>query len=127
MPAWLERLLGRFSRSEPRPVISVDGTGFNLTARRQTRVVPWRAIRRIAAFKQDRYTCDRIVLQVEADISGDPVVSLSEDCPGFAALFGPMEQELGINPAWYLEIMTPAFEPSPTVLYVRPDIASQHG
>jgi hypothetical protein len=73
----------------------------------------------MAAFKRDLGTHDQIVLMVEAQVSGDPVVTLSEDFPGFADLFGPMEAELGIDPRWYLEIMTPAFAPAPQVIYLR--------
>jgi hypothetical protein len=76
-------------------------------------------VTRIAAFKQDLHTHDRIVLLLEIDHPAVEVITLPEDCPGFSALFGPMEQELGVNPSWYLEIMTPVFEPTPVVLYIR--------
>lgn len=115
---WLKRLLGR----QPTPVlptIVADATGFSLTHRRQSRAVPWQAVRKIAAFKQDLHTHDRIVLLIEVSLAGDQVITLPEDSPGFAGLFGPMEQALGIDPSWYLEIMTPAFAPTPQVLYLR--------
>lgn len=73
----------------------------------------------MAAFKEDLYSHDRIVLLVEVDQPGPEIIPLPEDCPGFATLFGPMEQALGINPSWYLDIMTPAFEAKPVVLFLR--------
>jgi hypothetical protein len=76
-------------------------------------------VTRIAAFKQDLHTHDRIVLLLEVDQPKLEVIPLAEDCPGFAGLFGPMEHALGINPSWYLDIMTPVFEATPIVLYLR--------
>ncbi len=90
-----------------------------MTVGGHSRAVPWASVTRIAAFKRDLSTHDQIVLVINAAISGDPVLTLPEDCPGFADLFGPMETALGINPSWYLEIMTPAFEPTPRVIYLR--------
>lgn len=120
MLSWLQRLM---SRAQPSalPAILVDDTGFSLTLNGHARAFPWQSVRKVAAFKQDLHTYDRIVLLIEVSTSGDPVLVLSEDCPGFASLFGPMEGALGINPSWYLEIMTPVFEPTPVALYVRPD------
>ena len=118
MIPWLQRLLGRRPEAVL-PTISADATGFSLTQGRQSRAVPWQAVQRIAAFKQDLETHDRIVLLIEVSLAGDQLLTLPEDCPGFEGLFGPMEQALGVNPAWYLEIMTPVFKPTPQVLYLR--------
>lgn len=115
---WLHRLLGRQPAS-PLPTISADITGFTLTFERKTRAVPWQSVRKIAAFKQDLGIHDRVVMLIEVDRTGEQVLTISEDCPGFATLFAPMEEALGINPGWYLEIMTPVFEPTPTVLFMR--------
>lgn len=118
MFAWLRTLLG-LPREPPLPSIVADDTGVTLTTGRSSRAVPWSAVRRIAAFKQDLETHDRIVLLLEVDSAGDPTITLTEDAPGFATLFAPMEESLGVDPSWYLSIMTPAFEPTPVVLYVR--------
>lgn len=114
---WLRRL--RAGRRDLLPSIAADLTGFTLTIERETRAIPWQSVLKIAAYKQDLHTYDRIVLLVEVERTGETSLTLSEDCPGFATLFGPMEQALGVNPSWYLEIMTPAFEPTPTVLFMR--------
>jgi len=121
MLSWLQRLLNGRAQPPALPAIAVDETGFSLTLDRHTRAFPWQSVNKVAAFKQDRFTYDRIVLLFEVSTPGDPILSLSEECPGFADLFGPMEGALGINPRWYVEIMTPAFEPTPVVLYVRSD------
>jgi hypothetical protein len=125
MVSWLQRLLGRtgVQPAAALPVITADITGFSLTVDRVSRAVPWQSVSRVAAFKQDLHTHDRIVLLVELTRAGGETLTLTEDCPGFATLFGPMEQALGVDPSWYLEIMTPAFEPSPTVLYLRAERA----
>lgn len=117
MPGWLQRLLGR---PDPAPRrITTDATGFSLTVGRVTSAYPWTCVNRIAAYKQDLHTHDQIVLLIEVIKSDTSVLTLAEDTPGFAGLFQPMEEALGIDPSWYLEIMTPVFEPTPMVLYLR--------
>ena len=103
----------------PLPSITADVTGFSVTVNRHSRAIPWSAVRKITAGKRDLDTHDLIVLHFLVDLAGDPTITLSEDCPGFADLFGPLETALGVNPRWYLEIMTPVFAPSPIVLYLR--------
>lgn len=115
---WLRRLFQR-QKPEVLPSIATDGTGISLTVNGHSRAIPWRFVTRIAAFKQDLYSHDGIVLLLEVDQPTTETLVLPEDCPGFSALFGPMEQELGIDPSWYMEIMTPVFEATPIVLYLR--------
>lgn len=81
--------------------------------------VRWEDVRRAIAYKRDLYTTDQITLAFELDRPDLPLVELSEESPGFASLFGPMEEVLGVSPSWYLEIMLPAFEPTPRLLYDR--------
>lgn len=127
MLQWLQRLFGRGSVPQL-PTIATDVTGFTLTVERVSRAYPWASVSKVAAVKQDLHSHDRIVLLIEVRRSGSEVLTLPEDCPGFAGLFGPMEQALGIDPSWYLEIMTPAFEATPTVLYLRePDTQDRGG
>jgi hypothetical protein len=52
---------------------------------------------------------------------------VSEEWPGFKDLFGVMEKELGISPGWYMEIMTPPFEPTPRLLFERRERQPGHG
>lgn len=118
MLEWLQRLLTR-PAPPTLPTIAADATGISLATGDVSRAIPWSTIQRIAAFKQDLGTHDRIVLAIEATRSSEEPVVLSEDCPGFADLFGQMESALGVNPGWYLEIMMPAFEATPRVIYLR--------
>lgn len=115
---WLERLLGR-GAIPPLPTISADSTGFSLTVRNRTRAVAWSVVSRIAAYKLDLGSRHQVVLLIETLSRKSGAIAISEDSPGFARLFGPMEQELGINPQAYLETMAPAVKPRPTVLYLR--------
>lgn len=118
MFGWLKRALRRRSADAP-PTIEADETGFTVTRDGHTTAYPWTCVERIAAYKQDLHTFDRIVLLIETRKQVLDTLALPEESPGFANLFGPMEKELGVNPSWYLEIMTPVFEPTPTVLYLR--------
>ncbi|MEO8634449.1 MAG: hypothetical protein ABI587_04130 [Gemmatimonadales bacterium] len=119
MLPWLQRLLGRRDRA-PLPVVTADATGFTLTVRFRTRGVAWGSIRKISGYKLDLTTHTQIVLLVEVVALRHGVIALSDNCPGFATLFGPMEAELGIDPRPYLEAIAAAPEPRPVVLYLRP-------
>lgn len=119
MVSWLQRLLGR--RPMPTlPVIAADATGFTLTVRHRTRAVAWQAVRKISAYKQEVDSHAQIVLLIEVVGPWQAVIEIPDGCPGFAELFGPMEEALGISPRPYLEVMTPARVPFPTVVYLRP-------
>jgi hypothetical protein len=72
----------------------------------------------VIAYKRDLFTTDEICLVFESDdFTGGREVS--EEWPGFKELFGEMERELGVSPGWYMEIMTPVFEPTPRLLFDR--------
>lgn len=107
------------SRSTP-PAIEVAADGFVLRGADGTVIdVRWTSIRRAVGYKRDLYTADVIVLALELDAPAPALLELSEEWPGFAELFGGMERALGVSPSWYVEIMVPAFEPTPRVLYER--------
>lgn len=105
------------------PTIECTAEGFVVRdasdASGATVAVAWSAVRRVAAYKRDLYTTDCIMLAFELDPPAPPGLELSEEWPGFPTLFAPMESALGVSPAWYVEIVTPAFEPTPRVLYQR--------
>lgn len=122
--SFLSRLGDLFRRRRrvvvPSPTIEVTAAGFvALTPGAAPIAVAWEEVRRAVAYKRDLYTTDQIVLAFELDRPDLPLLELSEESPGFASLFGPMEEVLGVSPSWYLEIMLPAFEPTPRVLYNR--------
>jgi hypothetical protein len=118
MWGWL-RQQWRRRHPPPPPVIEADETGFAVIHEGHRTVYPWSCVTRMAAYKQDLFTTDEIILVVEIQKQQLETIQLSEEWKGFTELFGPMERELGVNPSWYLEIMTPAFEAKPTVLYMR--------
>jgi hypothetical protein len=121
----LSRLRALFHRRpSPSPTIVQTAAGFELRDAGAVIVVPWAEVRRVVAYKRDLYTADCIVLAVEYGVPLG-VVELPESWPGFSELFGAMEAALGVSPSWYLEIMTPAFAPSPRILYARADGADQ--
>jgi hypothetical protein len=86
--------------------------------------VQWEAIVCITAFKRDLVTTDEIILAFEVGERPSVVKAISEEWTGFADLFSPLSEQFGISPTWYLEIMTPAFAPTPRVLYDRRPTAS---
>ncbi|MFL5383844.1 MAG: hypothetical protein ACJ8GN_15090 [Longimicrobiaceae bacterium] len=123
------RLRSLFARRPNRgggpAVIEATADGFVLRPSGGAAVeVPWSAVRRAAAYKRDLVTTDAIMLVLELDAPAPALLELSEEWPGFADLFGGMERALGVSPAWYIEIMLPAFEPTPRVLYERPGASS---
>jgi hypothetical protein len=81
--------------------------------------VAWVVVTRIAAYKQDHGTHHQVVLLIETLGRKYGVISLAESSPGFAELFAPMEQALGINPQAYLGTMAATVKPTPTVVYLR--------
>ena len=116
----LARLRALFRRPPPPPTVVATATGFELRGGTVVVTVEWARVRRAVAYKQDLLTADSIALVFELDAPAG-AVEVSEEWPGFGALFEGMEVSLGVSPAWYLEIMTPAFEPTPRLLYERPE------
>ena len=85
--------------------LTADDAQLIETAHHRRIAIPCRTIHRIHAYKRDLITTDEIRLIIES--SGEPgTVDISEESPGFADLFGPMERALGVSPAWYREIMS---------------------
>ena len=115
-------VMRRLRRTVAPPTIEATTDGFVLRAADGTAVsVQWASVRRAAAYKRDLYATDAIMLALELDPPQPAMLELSEEWIGFANLFGGMERALGVSPDWYLEIMVPAFEPTPRILYERPD------
>ena len=115
----LSRLRALFRRAPSPPTLETTAVGFVLRdAAGEAVDVEWARVRRVVACKRDLLTTDCIVLLVELT-SPALVVEVSEAWSGFGDVLGGMEATLGVSPAWYLEIMTPAFEPTPRLLYER--------
>lgn len=104
--------------------IEVVPGGFDVLSTKERRIpVRWGGVRRVIAYKRDLWTTDEIRLVFESDDS-EGVREISEEWPGFQDLFKEMETELGVSPGWYLDIMTPAFEPMHRVIFSRPGTAA---
>jgi hypothetical protein len=113
-------ITGRASLVQPEESgIVLEPGGFAvLTTRGRRFAVRWAGVRSVIAYKRDLFATDEICLVFESDdFTG--VREVSEEWAGFQELFGVMEKELGISPGWYMEIMTPVFEPTPRLLFDR--------
>lgn len=102
----------------PPPELTITEDGLTVTSANDALVIPWGSIRRLAAFKADLGTHDQVVLVVDTSVVGEPVL-LPEGLAGFSAIFAALEQHLGVAPAWYMDIMAPAFEATPLLLFER--------
>ena len=117
MISWLRQ---RFQRRPANPRIELTPDGFVAIGPDGTRSpVRWDAIVKVAAYKRDLMTTDEIMLAVESSDHPGRVQEFSEEWDGFSALFEPLEQQLGISPARYMDVMVPAFEPRFRVLFDR--------
>jgi hypothetical protein len=116
-------LIARLEREEARVVM--EPGGFVVVTSRDRRFpVQWGRVRRVHAYKRDNLTTDEICVVFESDDTGSGAL-VSEERPGFQELFGAMERELGVSPAWYAEIQVPAFAPMHRVLFERADPATR--
>ena len=123
---WLQDLIGHFGRhSPPEPrTVRLRPDGFELLGPDDTTAgsVRWQDVERIRTQKLDLYTTDCIVL--DFDLRGGTVVRVSEEWPGFADLFGPLQAAFPtLSPHWYFEVMMPAFAANPALLFERPATA----
>ena len=102
------------------PQIVLEPEGFAVVAPDgQRHAVRWASVTRVGAYKQDNITTDEIRLVFEVAELPDRALEVSEEWQGFEDLFGALERELGISPAWYTEIILPAFAPTPRLLLDR--------
>ena len=123
--AFLEPLQGMVAnlrqRPPPDPLVRMLEDGFELVASpaEATHVrVRWQDVERIATSKLDLFTTDCVVL--DFTLRDGSSIRVSEEWPGFADLFGPLQAAFpALSPGWYLEVMTPAFEAKPTLLFQR--------
>jgi len=120
MSLW-SRIRSRISGHAPAdPHIRIVAEGFDLVKPADGSVaasVRWADVARIQAYKLDLVTTDCICLLFEFR-AGRASVQISEEWPGFADLFGPLERHFPTIPeSWYVDVMTPAFEAKQTVLF----------
>src|SRR4051812_29857850 len=109
MLTWLRTLLGGAPASPP---LVLTAEGFQLHHSAGTITVAWKDIDQILAYKRDRITTDEIMLQVSVHGVAQPI-PVSEEWRGFPDFLETMGKELGIGTRWYIDIITPAFAPTP--------------
>jgi hypothetical protein len=98
----------------------VDPSGFVVKeASGREFAVRWIDVVAVLAYKQDLYIVDEVVMAFRQRQDPELVLEVSEDWPGFSDLFAPLERELGISDAWYLETTGKPFATDFRVLYDR--------
>jgi hypothetical protein len=81
-------------------------------------------VTRVATYKLDHFATDEIIVAFElVDLPGT-TFQASEEWAGFPDLRAAMEQHFGISPAWFADVMKPAFKTNFRVLYERRDAAT---
>jgi hypothetical protein len=78
----------------------------------------WNRVQRAVAYKRDLSSHDLICIELQFDDGTTRVID--EECDGFAELMAQMNRALpGVPQEWYFDIMLPAFEATPTLLFER--------
>ena len=94
-------------------VLSEDGVPIG------ERIVPWRQVQRVVAYKRDLITVDQICVDVETEAG---VLCLDEEMSHWKAAIRVLERRLPGFPAeemWWVEVVAPAFARNERVLYER--------
>ena len=65
--------------------------------------VRWSDVVAVLAYKRDLSLTDEVIVAFRQRQNPELVLEISEDWPGFVDLFKPLEENLGISDAWYLE------------------------
>ena len=107
-------ILDRRARRHPATILGLWAEGFALNIGAESRAVAWSEVEEIVAFKRDLYTTDCICLALAMP---GGTVEINEEMPGFVDWREAMEHHFGLTPDWYIEIMTPVFEPTPLRLF----------
>lgn len=121
---WVRQRLGRAPVSAAHLRITWNEHSFTLSAPPPVAsppvVIPWSEIAEVVGFKRDCYTFD--VVCVAFGRQNGPAIEIQEDWPDWQPFVEALPQYLPgcLSPGdWYLEIIAPAFETKPTVLYRR--------
>ena len=97
-------------------VIDFSDSGFTCTG-----ASPWRAtwleVRRITAYKLDRFTVDEI--RVDFELQDGVTRVITEECSGFEGLMLELVRRFPTASGWHGRVAQPAFAPSVSVLFER--------
>lgn len=118
----LDSFRRRLRRRHIEPHIELIPDGFEIVeAEGERHTVRWARVTRVATYKRDHFTTDEIIITFEVvDLPGTRFQA-SEEWAGFPDLRAAMERRLGISPAWFGDVMKPAFAENFRVLYERHD------
>src|SRR5690349_20677153 len=118
----LDSFRRRLRRRHIEPHIELIADGFEIVeAGGERHTVRWARVTRVATYKRDHFTTDEIIVAFElVDLPGT-TFQASEEWAGFPDLRAAMEQRLDISPAWFGDVMKPAFAENFRVLYERHD------
>lgn len=95
--------------------------GFEYQEKNNSFKTKWDQIEQVIAYKTDNYAYDTIYLSIILLSSEE--WHLSEDTPGWHIFTKELELNLsGINPLWNFEVISPAFETNPTLVYKKGEI-----
>ena len=111
---WWQRYLDWRHRHVAR--LQLERDGFRIRRGTDSRDVRWKEIDSATAFKRDLFTVDLLCLLL---LTRDGIVEVDEDMAGFNEVKTAMEAALSIEPAWELDVLFPAFEACPKVLFER--------
>ncbi|QDV19206.1 hypothetical protein Pan153_38710 [Gimesia panareensis] len=81
----------------------------------------WSEVTRIETYKLDLLTYDEVALLFT---TADGCFEILESQTGFKDCFAQLEQQFGLSPEWYFQVMEHAFETNHRVLYQKENIRS---
>jgi len=115
----LKKVVSRVGRRPVVVTLSADGEGVVIgrSDREGACSFRWGDVEEIRTFKRDLWTVDSIRLAFRV---GDRWYEVGEEDAGFMPLVERMQAKFPSVPeGWYLEVMFPAFEANPRVLWER--------
>jgi hypothetical protein len=117
---WFRALKERRRLAHTPPRIDLRPDGF-VVASPDGREFPvrWASVIRVLAYKSDHFTTDEVVVAFRQREDPERVFEISEEWPGFRDLFAPMQSELGVSDAWYLESIGRPFATDFQVIFQR--------
>jgi hypothetical protein len=101
-------------QADPGDMTYFDG-GFRVPSSTGDRVVTWKDLRAVFAYKRDLYTTDEICLDIF--LPEDSSFTITEETVGWHIFIQQLEAHLLIPSGWFAEVSVPAFETKLTLLY----------
>ena len=113
------RRLDRWAHERNAPRLETDDRGFTILRRwRKPVTVRWDEIAGLVAWKRDELTTDLLCISVDCP-GRDVQYVVHEEMVGFERWQDTMERVLSVDPAWYRNVVFPAFAANVTRIYRR--------